>query len=115
MIFQDLGNTVSCAVFSLYIRAPCSKLRIKNRRCFQTRSFGCNLFATCYFVHAKHNETSFAGIYVMYDNNYKLIIFSVVDVYLNSPIKIVELMKLDNQSNKRFTCDREKKDNNNYF
>ena len=38
--------------------------------------------------------------YLIIDNNYKLLItFQQIDVYLNEPIKIHELIKLANQSN----------------
>ena len=52
----------------------------------------------------------------MADNNYKpLVIFQQVDVYLNEPIKIDELIKLANQSIQRRNRDRNGKDNNNSY
>ena len=41
-----------------------------------------------------------ALMYFITDNNYKLLrTFQQVDVYLNEPVKIHELIKLANQSN----------------
>ena len=66
--------------------------------------FTCSLIATfffSFFAHVEHFWTCFKGIYVIIDNNYKLLIFQQVDVYLNEPIKIDELIKLANQSIQR--------------
>ena len=53
--------------------------------------------------------TWFEGIYKL------LIIFQLVDVYSNEPIKVGELIKLTNQSIQRCTRGRNGKDENNYF
>ena len=52
--------------------------------------------------------------YVVTNNTYKLLtIFQCVDVYLNEPIKVDELIKLSNHSIQRHTFHRINKDNNN--
>ena len=49
-------------------------------------------------ISEEHFWTSLVCIYIIIDNNYKpLEIFHQVDVYLNEPIKIDELIKLANQ------------------
>ena len=65
----------------------------------------------------EHFRTYLEGTYIIIDNNYKLLIkFQQVDVYLNKPIKIDELIKLDNQSIQRRTFDRNDKNQNiSYF
>ena len=51
------------------------------------------------FAPVKYFWTCPEGIYILIDNNYKLlIIFQRVNVYLNEPIKIDELIELANQS-----------------
>ena len=58
----------------------------------------CILIAT--FCFEMWNIFEHALRYFIIDNNYKLLItFQQVDVYLNEPIKIHELIKLANQSN----------------
>ena len=61
--------------------------------------FTYNLIQTFYLAHVKYFWTSLEGICIIIDNNYKLLtMFQRVYVYLNEPIKIVELIKLPNQS-----------------
>ena len=63
-----------------------------------SKCFTCILIAT--FCFEMWNIFEHALRYFIIDNNYKLLItFQQVDVYLNEPIKIHELIKLANQSN----------------
>ena len=65
-----------------------------------SKSFTCILIAT--FCFEMWNIFEHAFRYFITDNNYKLLItFQQVDVYLNKPIKIHELVKLANQSNEQ--------------
>ena len=64
-----------------------------------SKCFTCILIAT--FCFEMWNIFQHALKYFMFiiDNNYKLLItFQQVDVYLNEPIKVHELIKLANQS-----------------
>ena len=64
-------------------------------------------------THVEHFWKSLEGFYIIIDDNYKpLIVVLQVDVYLNEPIKIDELIKLANQQIKRWTHDRH---DNSYF
>ena len=81
-----------------------------------SKYFTCSLIATFCFAHVEHFWTCLEGIYIIIDNNYKLLImFQRVDVYLNESIKIEELIKLPYQSIQRRTRDRNDKDNNNFY
>ena len=57
----------------------------------------CSLITTFYFAHVEDFGTCLDGIYIIIDNNYKLVIkFQPVKGYLNEPIKADELIKLTN-------------------
>ena len=59
-----------------------------------SKYFTCSLFATFSFARVEHFWIGFEGIYIIIDNNYKLlIIFQQVDLYLHEPIKIDKLIK----------------------
>ena len=49
------------------------------------------------FAYVEHYCTFLGGIYIIIDNNYKPLMFQQVDVFLNEPIKIDELISLANQ------------------
>ena len=54
------------------------------------------------FAHVEHSWTCLEGIYIIIDNNYKpLTMFQQVDVYLNEPIKIDELITLGQSVNSK--------------
>ena len=103
----------------------CSKLIIKKLKCFESRS---NNLKTAYikplFYLQSYYHILFSTCktflnmswvyYVMTNNNYKLLtIFQCVDVYLNEPIKVDELIELSNHSIQKHTFHRNNKDKSN--
>ena len=76
-----------------FLRSP---FIIINKKKF-SQSFTCILFAT--FCFEMSNIFEHVLRFFVIDNNYKLLItFQRVDVYLNQPNEIDELIKLANQS-----------------
>ena len=62
-----------------------------------SKFFTCSLIATFCFAHVEHFSTCLEDIYIIIGNNWKLLItFQRIDVYLNEPIEIDELIKLAN-------------------
>ena len=59
-----------------------------------------HLHSYCHIFLEKWNISEHASRSFIIDHNYRLLItFQQVDVYLNEPVKIHELIKLANQSN----------------